>query len=255
MAGNRFLVASLVFVIVSTFTPFSTFADEISASESHEHEAENAAVDVKEDVHVDSQEHTSEEHSSHESAGVEHEVLGGEAPEHEHIREAEGPHVHNSATAEAVRWVAIGTLIAAASILGIKSRTRNKVANYRFVVLSLAAGAGVTHLLLVPDHFVDVSMEHAKFFAATGIAQISFGILFMLRPSRRFAITGIIGNIGSIALYWITRIENLPAPFGAPEGIDPVGIVTKIVEISLVGLLVYLVLQYRKVRSVEVSRA
>lgn len=174
---------------------------------------------------------------------------------HEHMHETgEGPHVHNSVTAETAQWVGVGTFAAAASLFGINTRARYKAKGYRFVVMTLAVGAGIMHLLLTPDHLMDVSDEHAKFFAAAGMAQVSFGILFMLRPTKRFAIIGIVGNIGSIILYWVTRIQNLPEPFGAPEGLDTVGITAKIVEMSLVGLLIYLAVNYKKIRFLEASR-
>ena len=174
---------------------------------------------------------------------------------HEHVHETgEGPHVHNSATAETAQWIGVGTFVAAASVFGINTRARYKAKGYRFVVMTLALGAGIMHLLLVPDHLMDVSDEHGRFFAADGVAQVSFGILFMLRPTKRFAIIGIVGNIGSIVLYWVTRIQNLPEPFGAPEGLDAVGIVAKIVEMSLVGLLIYLAVNYKKIRFLEASR-
>jgi hypothetical protein len=187
----------------------------------------------------------------------------GEPPEdqseeghHQHMHETgEGPHVHNSATAGTAQWVGVGTLIAASSLLGTNARARYKAKGYKYIVMTLAIGAGVMHILLVPDHLADVSTEHARFFAALGAAQISFGILFMLRPTKRFAIIGIVGNIGSIILYSVTRIENLPEPFGAPEGVDAVGIVAKIVEMSLVAILIYLAVRYRKVRFLEASRA
>lgn len=261
MARNPFLVSLLIFVTVLSLThSFNNSFAESASEESHEHEPKNAVAGSTEDARIDNQEPVvQEEHSPHESAGAGGDVQEHEAeekPQHAHIHEAtEGPHVHNSATAEASQWVGVGTLLAAASILGIKLITKNSVANYKLVVLTLAVGAGVMHLLLVPDHFADVGAEHAKFFAVVGIAQISFGILFMVKPTKRFAIIGIVGNIGSMILYLVTRIENLPAPFRAPEGVDAVGIVAKIVEMSLVALLIYLVVYYKKIKPVEASRA
>lgn len=173
-----------------------------------------------------------------------------DTPQHAHIHEAEeGTHVHNSATAESAKWIGMATLVAGASILGIKIRTKNKIAYYRFIVLTLAVGAGIMHLLLVPDHLADVSIEHAVFFAAAGATQIAFGMVFMLKPTKMLAAIGIAGNIGNVILYWATRIENLPAPFGAPEGIDDVGILAKMVEISLVALLIYLAVQFKKIKA------
>lgn len=195
-----------------------------------------------------------EEHTSHESAGsdVNEDVTHGS--EHIHLHEEQGgTHVHDSVTAETAQWVGVASLAVAGSITGAKARTKNKTTAYKFIVLTLSVGAGLMHLLLVPDHLIDVGAEHAKYFAISGIAQISFGILFMFRSSRRFAIIGMVGNIGSIALYWITRTLDLPAPLGAPEGIDSVGIVAKMVEISLVALLVYLAAHFKKIKPVEAS--
>lgn len=261
MVRNPFLVSLLMLVITLTlaFSLNFSFAEDKPASEgSHEHEAEKTVASSMEDPHVDTQEPTvQEEHSLHES-GVEGDVPEHEASEaskHVHMHEAgEGSHVHNSVTAEAAQWVGVATLLATASILGIKIRTNNRIGDHRFIVLTLAVGAGVAHLLLVPDHLADVSIEHAGFFTAAGVAQISFGILFMLKPAKMFAIIGMTGNIGNIILYWVTRIGDLPAPFGAPEGIDTVGIVTKIVEISLVALLIYLALHFKKIKPVEASK-
>jgi hypothetical protein len=258
MARNSFFVSLLIFVVAFPLAYSSNiYFAEAASEESHEHEEQSTVAGSAEDMHADKQETAvREEHSSHESEEVVDDVKDHAAgePKHTHIHEEiEGSHVHNSATAEAAQWVGVGTLLAAVSIFGIKLRTKNITTNYRFVVLTLAVGAGIVHLLLVPDHLADVSIEHAKFFAAAGIAQISFGILFMAKPTKRFAIIGIAGNIGSIILYFVTRIENLPEPFGAPEGIDTVGIVTKIIEMSLVALLIYLA-AYKKVKTVEASR-
>jgi len=259
MARNHFFAPLLIFAIALLLTHSSNISFAESASEeSHEDEPKNTVAGSTEDTRIDDQEPmVQEEHSSHESAGVSDDLQehAREEPKHAHIHEdLQGSHVHNSATAEAAQWVGVGTLLAAASILGIKSRTKNGIANFRLVVLALAVGAGVMHLLLVPDHLVDVSTEHAKFFAVVGVAQISFGILFMVKPTKRFAFIGIVGNIGSIILYSVTRIENLPAPFGAPEGIDAVGIIAKIVEMSLVSLLIYLAV-YKEIKPIEASRA
>ncbi len=237
------LLSILITVLALTLTHYYDVSFAQSSEEQHEHQEEETVADPSQDTHTDQETMLPEEHESEEG-------------QHEHVRETgEGSHVHNSVTAEAAQWVGVGTLVAAASLFGINTRTRYKAKGYRFVVMALAVGAGIIHLLLVPDHLSDVSVEHARFFVALGVAQISFGILFMLRPTKRFAIIGIVGNMGSIILYWITRIADLPEPFGAPEGLDAVGIITKIVEMSLVALLIYLAVHYRKVRFLEASSA
>ncbi|MFQ5941422.1 MAG: hypothetical protein ACE5KA_06985 [Nitrososphaerales archaeon] len=248
MIGNASLVPVAILVLAITLTLSSnlSFAQDEYDPENLEHEAEKTLAAQEEHEET-------EEHSSHEDEEAKHETKG--ELEHEHIRETvEGPHVHSSATAEAALWVGLGTLLVAAPIFGISIRSTNKLA-YKNIVLTLAVGVGIMHLLLTPDHLADVGMGHGIFFAAAGIAQIGFGILFMVRATRNLALIGATGNIGSIILYFITRIENLPELFTAPEGIDPIGIIAKITEMSLVALLIYLVLFLRKGKAVEIAKS
>ena len=164
---NVFLASFSLLVLALTLALSSSisFAENEHASESHEHETEKPVVTpMQEDPPK------TEEHSSHESAEVEHEIR--EEHKHEHIHETvEGPHVHNSATAEAAQWVGVGTLLATVTVFGIKTRSANKLA-YKNAVLTLAAGVGIMHVLLTPDHLVDVNIQHAIFFATAGFAQI-----------------------------------------------------------------------------------
>jgi hypothetical protein len=240
MIRNTLPALFSVLLLALTLTLFSnfSFAQDEHGEESHEHETEKAAVE------------SSEDHSSHE---VGHEEEQEEAEQHEHVHEVgEGSHVHNSLTAESAQWIGVGTLVAGATVFGIKARSTNKFA-YKHVVLALSVGVGIMHILLTPDHLVDVSIAHAIFFAVAGAAQIGFGLIFMIKPVRKLAIIGAIGNIGSIILYFITRLENLPQPLGAPEGIDPVGIIAKVIEMSLVAFLIYLAVYLRKPVSAKIG--
>lgn len=233
-SAGRILFSILVLAVALTLSSDFSFAEDEHASE--EHETENAA--------------TEQEHASHESEAV-HEPE--EEPKHEHVQEAgEGPHVHNSVTAEAAKWVGVGTLIGSIYAFVIKARSPTGLA-YKGVVLTLAVGAGIIHLLLTPDHLADVNVPHAVFFATAGSAQVVYGLLFMARPTRAIAMVGIAGNIGNVILYFVTRIENLPEPFAAPEGVDAVGILTKIVEMSLVAVLIYVAVRLRKTKPAEIK--
>jgi len=224
-----------------------SFAEDEHNSASHVNETEKSVTAMAQEEHEEA-----EEHSSHQDAEEKHEIKG--ELEHEHMGETvEGSHVHNSATAEAAKWIGVGTLLVAAPVFAIGIRSPNKLV-YKNAVLTLAVGVGIMHVLLASDHFADVGIEHGIFFVAAGIAQIGFGLLFMIRATRKLALIGAAGNIGSIILYFVTRVESLPEPFGAPEGIDPVGIIAKIAEISLVALLIYLVLFLRKIRAVETGK-
>jgi len=195
-----------------------------------------------------------EEHSfvSHDNETSMKEIQ--DQPMHEHMDDSlEDIHVHNSITAEAAQWIGLGTLLVAAPVFAIRMRSANKL-GYKDVVLTLALGVGIMHILLAPDHLVDVGIEHGIFFAIVGSAQIGFGLLFISKPTRGLAVIGIAGTVGSIVLYFITRMGELPEPFGSPEGIDQVGIIAKIAEISLVAILTYLIVYLRKQKSVAITK-
>ena len=193
-------------------------------------------------IHTPEEEHAQmEEHSSHEGAETVHEIR--EESEHEHMHETEGSHEHNSATAETTQWVGVGTLLAVVPVYAIRIRSTNKIA-YKNAVVTLALGVGIMHVLLSQDHLVDHGIEYGIFFASTGFAQVIFGLLFMAKPTRRLAIIGAAGSIGSIILYFVT-----------PEGVDPVGIIVKIAEMSLVVLLIYLAAYLGKAKPLEAANA
>ena len=192
-----------------------------------------------------------EHHSSHENETSVNKQNNQQKHEHMDVT-TEDSHVHNSITAEAAQWIGLGTLLVAVPVFAIRMRSANKL-GYKDVVLTLALGVGIMHVLLSTDHLIDIGMEHGIFFVIAGSAQIGFGLLFVAKPTRGLAIIGTVGTIGSIILYFVTRIGNLPEPFGAPEGIDQIGIIAKIVEISLVALLLYLVV-YIKTKPQKLKR-
>jgi len=233
------LILTIIFSISSDFS----FAEEEHSLESHENETEEpSAAEQTEEEH----------HSTHEIEPSMEEIQ--DQPEHEHMDDTlEDVHVHNSITAEAAQWVGVGTLLVAAPVFAIRMRSANKL-GYKDVVLILALGVGIMHVLLAPDHLIDVGMEHGVFFAIAGSAQIGFGLLFIAKPTRGLAIIGVAVTIGSIVLYFITRMWELPEPFGALEGIDQVGIIAKMVEVSLVAILIYLIVYLRKQMPVGITK-
>jgi len=232
------LILTIIFSISSDFS----FAEEEHSLETHENETEKtSAAEQTEEEH----------HSTHEIEPSMEEIQ--DQPEHEHMDDTlDDVHVHNSITAEVAHWVGVGTLVVAAPVFAIRMRSVNKL-GYKDVVLILALGVGIMHVLLAPDHLIDVGMEHGIFFAIAGSAQIGFGLLFISKPTRGLAIIGVAVTIGSIVLYFITRMWELPEPFGALEGIDQVGIIAKMVEVSLVALLVYLAV-YIKTKFPEIEK-
>ncbi len=220
----------LVLITVSLSSSDFSFAQDEHSFLSHDDEIEKTP----------DTEHTGEEHhSSHEIEPSMNEIE--DKPEHEHMDDTlEEIHVHSSVTAKAAQWIGVGTLLVVTPVFAIRMRSTNKL-GCKDVVLILALGIGIMHVLLAPDHLLDVGIEHGIFFAITGSAQIGFGLLFFVKPTRGLAIIGIVGTIGSIVLYFITRMTELPEPFGSPEGMDQVGIIAKIVEVSMIAILTYLV--------------
>jgi len=231
----------VLIAILSSSSDFS-FAQEEHSFLTHDDEIEHTSAD----------EHIEEEHdSSHEIEPSMKEVQ--EQTEHEHMDDTlEDIHVHSSITAETAQWIGVGTLLVAASVFAIRMRSANKLA-YKDVVLILALGVGIMHVLLASDHLIDVGIEHGIFFGILGLTQIGFGLLFIVKPTRGFAIIGIAGTLGSIVLYFITRMAELPEPFGAPEGIDQVGIIAKIAEISVIVILTYLIVYLGKQMPVGIT--
>ena len=150
---KRYIFPASIFILVliailSSSSDFS-FAQEEHSFLSHDDEIENTSAD----------EHTEEEHhSSHEIEPSMKEVQ--DQPEHEHMDDTiEDIHVHSSITAEAAQWIGVGTLLVAAPVFAIRMRSANKL-GYKDVVLILALGVGIMHVLLASDHLIDVGIEH-----------------------------------------------------------------------------------------------
>jgi len=49
-------------------------------------------------------------------------------------------------------------------------------------------------------------------------------------------------------------MAELPEPFGAPEGTDQVGIIAKMVELSMIAILTYLLVYLRKQTLVGITK-
>ncbi len=243
MKRNIFSASIFILVLITILSsPDFSFAEEEHSLETHENETGKISVsELIEEEH----------HSTHENETSMNEL---NQLKHEHMDvTTEDSHVHNSITAEAAQWIGVGALLVAAPVFAIRMRSVNKL-GYKDVVLTLALGVGIMHVLLAPNHLIDVGMEHGIFFAILGSAQIGFGLLFISRPTRGLAIIGTAGAVGSIVFYLITRMGELPEPFVFTEGIDSVGIIAKMAEASLVAILIYLIVYLRKSKPVGIAK-
>ena len=152
-------------------------------------------------------------------------------------------HVHDSKILTITTLVGVASLITSLLIISKIIPAGKRLESY--LVVLLAFGAGIIHILLGPTHYTQVGVEHGIFFFAIGTYQIMFGLLYFI--SKRLTNITIVILIGSIILYTITRIEGITKPFVAPEGIDATGMVTKIIEVSLVAVLIkHIVLKKEK---------
>jgi hypothetical protein len=90
------------------------------------------------------------------------------------------------------------------------------------------AGAGLMHLLILPEHF-EHAPAHGWFFAAAGVVQIAWAAVGWRRGRAWLDLLGLALAAGLILLWAITRV--LPAPFAEhPEAIDGSGIISKALE-------------------------
>ena len=101
--------------------------------------------------------------------------------------------------------------------------------------------AGILHLTAAPVHFEERS-DVGFFFLIVGVNQIVAGILLVIRPSLALIGATMLGTLGVIALYFVSRTTGVP--FGPnpdhPEPVGSVDVVTTGMECLLVLLLAYL---------------
>jgi len=163
-------------------------------------------------------------------------ILWSTAYSQQAFAEASHTHVHESLFAGIASWIGVMTFYIS-GILAFFVLYLKKISP-RYLVLSLSVSAGLIHVILSPDHYATVGLEHGLFFIFMGSFQVGFGIIFLRYNTRRIIISGMGVIIGSILLYFVTRIVIIE-PFVAPEGIDPIGVITKTIEMLLILFLMY----------------
>jgi hypothetical protein len=115
------------------------------------------------------------------------------------------------------------------------------------------AGAGLMHLLILPEHF-EHAPAHGWFFAAAGVAQIGWAAVGW-RPGRAWVdILGLVLAGSLIVLWGITRV--FPAPFSAtPEEIDGAGLIAKALEAGAFAAISVSLARGRQVRALMLASA
>ena len=102
---------------------------------------------------------------------------------------------------------------------------------------------GIAHLFAISDH-IDVPL-HAALFSVVAPFQVAGGILLPFLP-RKWDRYWIAFTVGMIALYAVTRSIAFP-PFWDLEGVEPVGVFSKAIEVVTLFPLISLVRRARLV--------
>ena len=84
----------------------------------------------------------------------------------------------------------------------------------RWLLVALSLAAGAIHFAESGSHF-DVSWWHGMFFAVVAWLQISWGVAFLVAPTRKLLAAAAIGNTVVIVTWAVSRL------WGVPVGPDP----------------------------------
>lgn len=135
----------------------------------------------------------------------------------------------------------------------------------RYAIMLLAFAGGLIHLSIYVDH-TPLRIEYGLFLLLAAISQIGFGglllstVLFVPKISKKdftyshrrnlaIYLFGLIGSAMLIGLY-IYAISYPPplSPENHPEHIDMAGVIAKILEITLIGVIVYVMKLENKIK-------
>ena len=136
-------------------------------------------------------------------------------------------------------------------------KSKQKLCRYetlRYAIMFLAFAGGIVHLSIYIGH-TPLRIEYGIFLLLAAISQIGFGVLFLTtlildstqkefrtlcRQSTVVYLFGLVGSLVLLGLYVYAITFTPPlSPENHPEHIDIAGIVAKALEISLIGIIVY----------------
>ena len=109
---------------------------------------------------------------------------------------------------------------------------------WRLAASVLAFASGFIHLALVPVHWKQ-GVAFGLFFIGGAVVLLACGLALVLSPTRRWYAFGAGSVLSLIAVYGITRVVTPPFADG-PEPLEPVGLLTKFLELGLLVCLGYL---------------
>jgi hypothetical protein len=126
--------------------------------------------------------------------------------------------------------------------------------NYQYLFIAAAVAtaiAGIVHLympLAHPRMLGNASM--ATFFLGSGIAQVFWVLPMIKRWGSTWYFVGILGNLGFIILYVITRIPGNPVN-GRGGDIDVVDMICEVAQLAYIGITAVILAKERNMRSID----
>jgi hypothetical protein len=126
--------------------------------------------------------------------------------------------------------------------------------NYQYLFIAAAVAtaiAGIVHLympLAHPRMLGNASM--VTFFLGSGIAQVFWVLPMIKRWGSSWYFVGILGNLGFIILYVITRIPGNPVN-GRGGDIDVVDMICEVAQLAYIGITAVILAKERSIRSID----
>lgn len=131
---------------------------------------------------------------------------------------------------------AVGAALVAVSVVPFATSMSELHVDSRLVVAATAsAGAAAIHFGVISEH-VDEYWLFGLFFFVSGVAQLGWAIIVVLRPLKPFIALGVVGNAGIIGLWIVSRTAGIP--FGPDRGVPEAVGVADVIASALEGLLV-----------------
>ena len=121
-------------------------------------------------------------------------------------------------------------------------------------LLSLAAA--FIHVLATADHF-EAWWGYGIFFLALAVVQCLYSIALLNWARTPVFLAGIVGSLGTIGLYFIARVVELPflSEHSNSEGGDILGPLSKAIEFALIGVLAGLLLDQSRAKTGALKNA
>lgn len=150
-------------------------------------------------------------------------------------------------------WVGFFGLGGATGILLVHRLVlqHNRLQLLKYVIAALAITTGIIHLLLIQEH-LEESLLFGVFFASSGTGLLAYSVVVRFSSNKIVYYVGIGGSVILIGLYLFTRLVTVP--FSEESGVEAISgldIVTQVVQIALLGVLIYVIAAQRKLETIK----